>query len=894
MFIEFQTTTQQLLTEFANRVRVASFCLTTPIADAIGPCGGPWLIDHIEVPTGSLSQFSDGVIELDQPITVHLVNVPQLAASGPAATAPCLKPAPSLKFHLEASVDDDGVPSMTVSYVGLFAPALGEESMQQIEGMLGGLLTPVSTKFDLGVISQILGTPVTATAAGIAVNQAGDRIATRIQLAGGGGAGNWDSFFSGQFKPHKSDHDWSVFLSVDLLTASIKTRMLASLQEPIEDDKFSLDSGPNTVYLPVPAKPTFLTTFSGEAIDACVCLWGEIDLDVDITGKIEMSVPEENSVEMDLKISWNLDDLEAFCCAFTAGIFWGFVGTNLLNEGEINWGEFLLGFGGGATLPVAFSAFIGVAHDTAGEQMAMPGWKKISDTHYQMKINDIDFSDLGSDFTMNGVFAAADGVAFGGTQGSIATLKTPVLHATVDQTGWQIRDPCGSPGMTASAAVQFLPTAFDQLPLHACEVKYVSDGPFGQFKDEYLGWSDAGAAIAIPYGAVVSEYAADPYPCQIMAITNGGVRVITFDPIPAITQQEVDTAVQMAILAQPVKCHEYLAEDDFWKGGKFNPLWAPDPFWDRLIQHWNVVIEGLDPGENLVVTDKESHPLAEITATAKGGAELVASVRADRGSDGGIILQREGGRANGRRGNVLIQQTPVQSLGKITAGGSAVDLSALSSSTIAVATSQGLAVYDLSAPRASQLLGFRSVARLRGVLSWQGLALGWGDGGLVSVAGDFERRNGGPVQAAAAGSRLFLLGEEGLEVYERGQSPTLHSGVQGDKLALGGGVLAAASQHALVFHDARSLRELGGVDLRGVDLLDSVRFASARAAFYAGDHERGTIYTISREHETSEAARYFRLPLLIGAKRVGNRLAKIDVNGRVEVYATEQSSSLER
>jgi hypothetical protein len=53
-----------------------------------------------------------------------------------------------------------------------------------------------------------------------------------------------------------------------------------------KSDKFKLTSGPaGTWLIPIP-QPGMTIDFSGEVIDACTCFWGQIDVDVDVTVKI--------------------------------------------------------------------------------------------------------------------------------------------------------------------------------------------------------------------------------------------------------------------------------------------------------------------------------------------------------------------------------------------------------------------------------------------------------------------------------------------------------------------------------------------------------------------------------------------------------------------------------
>jgi hypothetical protein len=85
-----------------------------------------------------------------------------------------------------------------------------------------------------------------------------------------------------------------LFLDKQLLIGTNTGLFNASFEEQAQDNKFSLESGPDVLYM-FGAAPLFMVTFSGEAINACICLWGEIDLNVDLTANITLGVQRRMS-----------------------------------------------------------------------------------------------------------------------------------------------------------------------------------------------------------------------------------------------------------------------------------------------------------------------------------------------------------------------------------------------------------------------------------------------------------------------------------------------------------------------------------------------------------------------------------------------------------------------
>jgi hypothetical protein len=896
MLIELQTTTARFLTMFANKIRLQPFCLTDPVAKPLPFCPGPWFIDHVTVPEGSIVQLSPGTVQLQQPISLNIVLASALAASGPAETAPCLNPQPNFNFNLNATVDDTGIPLLNVSYAGSSLPLPDLEA--DVQDVLGNLTTPASTPLPLDAISSMFGTNLVAIKAGIAADPTGQRVAIRVEFAGGGAMADWGAFFAGQFKAHDPAHDWSVFVSADLIEQSIDSRMNKALEKPIADGTFTLDSGPDVSYLGIPVVPIFSAAFSGEAVDACQCLWGKIDLGVDISATIALSVPQADTLQMDLFVNWDLDDWEVACCAFTAAVFWGFVGTELLDEGKIDWGEFLAGIAGGATFTTVFNAVIGAAHGEAGKQVDFPGWQKIDEDddgfHYRSSVtNSAALTPLG--LTMTGLLALPDGVSFGGTQTSPMVIKEARLKLEYSQFEW-VLDECGARTMVAMAWASFIDLGM--APIHACTVEILSDDPLNQF-GPFLKWADDGLAFRITYASINPDYFANPYPCQVRVITNGGVRIISFKPIPYISKEDVQTAEKKALIEYPLKCKEYLESDQFWKpGGRFNPHWAPDPPWERLVQQWHAIVQGLAPGETLTVQSRGA-PVAEISANSRGVLEFAASVAARRGEQGLLELQRERSARGVERNSVLIKQVPLRPLGTLPAGGRPIALSLLnrpSGPAVALATSEGLALHSLLLPGYSRLMALRLVTGLRGLIFFGGSVIGWGDQGIVALGNTIVPPFEAPISGAAADGRLLLLSQQELHVFERGgRSFIRRDQVQGERLALGHGVLAAADSNAVTLYDAHSFRLIGRIEIRNTAALKPAHFAGARAAFFVSDRDHGgSLVALSERGEISVAGRYFQAPLPFTATRLASRLAVIEAGRTVELYGAGASISFER
>ena len=82
-------------------------------------------------------------------------------------------------------------------------------------------------------------------------------------------------------------------------------------------------------------------TFNGELIDACLCFFHPIDVDIDVTSIITLSLPHENVLRTDIRTTYDADDAEVFCCALTAGLFLPVVIAIYMAEGKVNFGMFI-------------------------------------------------------------------------------------------------------------------------------------------------------------------------------------------------------------------------------------------------------------------------------------------------------------------------------------------------------------------------------------------------------------------------------------------------------------------------------------------------------------------------------------------------------------------------
>ena len=152
-------------------------------------------------------------------------------------------------------------------------------------------------------------------------------------------------------------------------------------------------------------------------------------------------------------------------------------------------------------------------------------------------------------------------------------------------------------------------------PLHLCGPPALErlDGPVqpGHIHTDLVGLPlDVSIGVGIPDPA----YYAAPFPIDLMVRTNGGTRLIRFDPPPVVTQDDLDR-LQAELLVKIGDCQQLV--DPWFKYHRgYNPHWSPRPPEGlEVIHHWAVAVSGLPEDERVELRG----PGGESLASAVGG-----------------------------------------------------------------------------------------------------------------------------------------------------------------------------------------------------------------------------------------------------------------------------------
>ncbi|HRP23508.1 hypothetical protein [Thauera sp.] len=945
MVIEFQVDATRFLQAFRNTLMRHAPCSPQAFALNLGPCGNqPVFLDRISVSGSStLVRTEVNAIHVVQPVSLFLTPVAALEASDAQPGAPCWNPTLELEFALAIQIEG-GTPNLCVSFLRVrSSPAVSSSQALIISGFVAQWFPELCTPFDLSPLAGALGALPTAAAADVSADAALTRLTIRLELGpvASNSASQWAAFLAGSIKPNPNAGAWSIFIDGGLLVQSAVARITAGLAGPIDDDTFDLESGPSGIFLNhIPtinalfSGPGVSLAFSGEAVDACVCLWDEIDLDVDITALIAFSVPAPNSLTMSLSIDWDLSDFELVCCAFTAGIFWGFIGTNLLQEEKINWGEFL---GGLVGLPVVFSAAITQSHDQVGKFIDLgDDWEQIgkSKKHYR-RTTHVNFPNAGlGTMTLTHVVGIEGGLALSGALGPIDVLENAELSAMTDEWSWKVDDPCASnPILQAGFNINFNPVGgftSTKAPLVVCRAEILpASDPLGQFQP-HLEVSNFSLRLSIPLAQLLTEYIAAPYPVQLILVTNGGVRIFTIPPIPILTQAQIQTTMQQVELMAPAICKDWTLVEAFWKGMHFHPAWMIDPPPDREITGlWQIVVSGLNAGQRVQLLS----PAGTVLATAgpgpmgEGGARLSALVSPAAGAIG---IQTEGPEGQSlplarrqplrlhaegdgevpdrhqlvRRANrqIIIRQTQLFAAARIrvekhfgtaavgTLGGRAM---------LAIVSATRLLVWDIGHCDAPRIVRIEHVGGLRGVLFDRHGLVAWGRSGLLRLAQIHARLepfgDQAPVEGLAhAGGRLVAVAEDALSLRSGGKA-ILESLQPIQALAADRAEIATIELDTLVLRRSDRLIEPASVTLPEPV---SVTAAFGRSGAFAVTTQRAGTYVIQRGKDgTATISEHYPLrpPWFAASLRSGRTLVRFDRSaGEITLYRKGASVTIVR
>ncbi len=930
--------------------------------------GEDYCLDHLEFPDSvTLENVDSGFIfpsetfsirwvRFTQPVRAHLVRINDLEANQFNATPATLTPEVDVAFDIRIEGiggNPEGlqlcVEFVKVDYKGL--QGIIPKDVQ--EGIEQALQITSYTPFDLTPIKALMRLPPGETLqiahAGVRVDDDGTRyFAIRIQLGQLNGKW-WQDFYGGQEIDLLGSDDWSTYLDQSILMPVIKRMWSESLSKSSD---FDLSSGVSVTWPKSGTAVKVGVSFSGEVVDACTCGWKEIDVDVDVSATMVLTVPTTDNLRWRVTLDYDGDNLEELCCELTAAAFWPVIGAFLLNKEQVAWWQYLVGLGvwiaGGAPL-IFIGAIIEASNQTPLDKVQFPpDCHKESDSTFvceqpfQGKAQEYGTLTLERAERFGVADAAsafhAGGLRLSGTLDTPPETNTPILKVSVaaEPFKWSIpAHECVStdnvPQYFEARAVITVTNAgpFPRGPFYDCSVE-VLDDPLQIYAPRLdvktsgtLTASGFTITVVIPLYALDATYLADPYPLKVLIQTNAGARIVTIPAVKPPTSKQKKTAESEWIMAIHLICASKTVPYDEYKH-LYKPH-QPDPadvlLKDAVLHLWQLVYNAAQVGDMLRITDGSGAGLATVTVKRVGLVQLSAATSGSERSRDLVLmhtLARGGKLINTHATKSILDlresiALPVAVLGldsqsvRMVAGRTAEQISVL-----LIVGDDIITALDISfATRPRALLQLR-IPGLKGALVHEGQIFTWGDYGLERLDQERASVHRRPVlyepQHSAAravvdvdqrGTSLFILTEDRLTVLD------LANGVQA-VVPIANARHIGISRHWVILgeHDRLVLFERENLSLVAstpVHIQDLVQMKpeppltnSLEDVIYvrtqAGER---MLLDLSRPDEPVELAHFESAPWYEDSVRIGRLLAhKQPGSSRALIYVLEPNQQL--
>jgi len=570
-------------------------------------------------------------LQVTQELELMVASVTELEngnAAGPAARIPVPT---TLLLELSMKVSSSGQAMNDIKIVDVLEPVIDDDTRRaQLVSALGKHVNRETT-IDLGPLSKLThGTIPKVINAGIVLTP-DQRVVMRLDLDPNEPdlAGFWTSFYDGAIPDRLFGNEWGILVDSSLVTSAVELLVSQALQGV---DSFTLQTGPTVAWTPLFGPDLVMipeATFHGELVDACV----GIDMDVDVTLDANFSVPEQNVLRTWGSIDWSGDTGQEILCELLATQFFPIVGAMWIDQGKMNWGEFI---GGLALGPgIVMNAIVGyLSTDGPAGQIPPPkDWVKDSDTEYhQDQAFPTNVAGL-TGLALDGVIGLEPGLVLLGSFAPPDPWTPARIVTTFSGFGWEDDEPCNTPwDFTAKARIEFTAAPTTTAPGPA--FKGVDTCLIIGRNDDLHVYGVPSAPTAFeeieilfnPGPDAVEAFWNNPYDCEVLIISDGGARLITIPaPKPLNLPQTPEDLLQFEINWLTWRASNCWKESSIWSLiGRFDPEWAVDPGPQNRVfgQLWWVTAWGLPDGDMVSIHAEEGEELASSIVTAGAPARL--------------------------------------------------------------------------------------------------------------------------------------------------------------------------------------------------------------------------------------------------------------------------------
>ena len=909
--LEFQLNTPAFLAAQRNALRSLQICPS--------PSPGAVLIDKIEFGNNTIrhnvdeeftvlfdsltstlpGRNTDGFqTQIAQDVTVFVTTLQDVLSH------PNQPPATIIQVHGTLVFDLDFVPNVEECYlqtrfktleVGQL-PALPPNSPVTVAQLVGlaetflrASIPSKSVPAGLNKLTTLFSTFVNA---GISVDTSLQRIAIRAQIGGNNDASffRWQQFFKGDFPDRLEGADWSFFIDAGLLTEFVKVKVNQLLDEA-DIDHLQTFVGCN--YSNDGGKAVFTLNVEGiyDLPDPLSTIYRNVHL------PMEISVVGPNTLQLGADYGEVLDLIHSFDMI-----------------------EFLL-----PSLSNGIEGIIQVAIDSAltdvNNSDIAPYCKKVSSHEVQCtKSVQLPQISSGTSALLTKIVALEFGFAVAGTMRSTNLLPTSI-NTFVREFKF------GAPSISCSVASIALVAAFQQnassarvlhaeavvdnqgtTPIYLCTWSVMND-TLGAFPPADIRVDAEPSAISFSLDLRLPPPAYFdlqlPYPCDLLVITTAGTRLLRIQPPPKITQADIDKIVAQ-VLVKVGDCEKLTVP---WFE-KYKPGWGlvevetGTPF-EHL---WHVTMTGLDPGQTISLVGSSQQEL--VRATARAGTPLQISALVAPSILNELTVVRQGaihvgpqalkahGPANADQSHesykgrgIEVSQYQIAQLGAIPLNEECQSVQAatiLGDASVLAVLRDGIKAYDLSNPRRPLQIRSWTIPGIRGVFTWQGALLYFGEEGFGWINAKGQQRTALPqccnkpiVDAASAGKSLYAVTDEGLEIYSAGFCKLgAVAAPEATCVTRTSGKLVVGGRKGLCVHDITDAARLKcGQSLDDVDVKKVARPLGSEAGTVLASLYDGSALLLniagSKIHET---AAFALAPWFDGALKLDDLLVRIGSN----------------
>lgn len=530
----------------------------------------------------------------------------------------------------------------------------------------------------------------------------------------------WEAFLGGQVSSQRGDRTWAIIYDKDFLEIAVWEETRASFKRMA--DKFQADPV-ITVNWKFDGTPGLNIHFSGSVLRACNCLGSDMDVDIDASTTIEISVPSPDKIATTLSTSVQPNQFELFCCAVTMQLFWPVLSGMYLEQGSIDSQGVLLGW---LTWPI-FGPLIGVM--VAGNTQSTTGQVRGNGNCVKIDDNTIEctrtvrpsFSDRGVHVSLVAVSGIAEGLVLTGDM-----VCDPVVASTpgisIHPINWALGGNCTfGVGLEHEGKVVIGPNSGNTGLGFIMPPRVIGDelNVFGRITYQYDGPSNSYSISVNPEQN--QQYFTNPYPCRLKIITSGGVRIVSLgNGLPAL--DDAADRVSEARRRMEPRCNLV-----FQFPFNFELEWVDKRPWvwestEQISHHlWQIVLTNIEAAENVELIDYHgrSH------ATARGPAQnirLEAFLAVDKTPQAkqALTLRFSGSRnsrANGAAHQIAVKQIPLIERSVIPFAAEVIDLQLLKSAReelVRVVCKDQLLIYGLANLRSPRLIAIEKTSAAAG------------------------------------------------------------------------------------------------------------------------------------------------------------------------------------